>query len=211
MSQSLAERLAPIIKENAEYADHYQRLTQFLVKIGQLDRRLKAGDTAPNFTLPANDGSIVHLSDLICQRPVVVVFIRGQWCPYCYEQVNALNDVAHRFEQAGVGLVAITPEVGGRAADLSKELQLSFPILSDVDSGVALAYGCLFLVPAEDQEYLRSIGLDLAEHYGSGAWFMPLASSFVINTDGVIQSVFGLEDPRIRPEPSDILESIVRS
>lgn len=212
MPQSLAERLAPIIKQyEATHADHYQRLIDFLVKIDQLKRRLTTGDTAPDFALPASDGKVLWLSNLVRERPIVLVFIRGGWCPYCYEQINALNDSADQFEEAGVSLVAITPEVAGRTAKMSKELNLTFPVLSDVDSGVALAYGCLFMVPAEDREFLKSHGVDLDQHYGSGAWFMPLASAFVIGVDGIIQTVFGNEDPRVRPEPDQLLSSVLGS
>jgi len=45
---------------------------------------LAVGDHAPNFTLPDALGQSVTLADLLAQGPVVVVFYRGEWCPYCH-------------------------------------------------------------------------------------------------------------------------------
>lgn len=209
MAQSLADRLAPII---AQYADstgaHYERMTAFVEKIDQLALRLGPGAKAPDFVLPAQDGSLVQLSELSQDKPLVLFFIRGMWCPYCHEQVHATKDMLREFESAGVNVAVVTPEVGGRAAELAADLDLPFPVLCDVDSGMALAYGCLYPVPNEDREFLKSIGIDLAKHYGTNAWFIPLPSVFVIGTDGVVRSVYGSADPRIRPEPAEILNEI---
>lgn len=212
MTQSLEERLAPIIAKYEEtHTHHYLRVSKFLDRIGQMDQRPKPGDRAPDFALPAHDGSVIKLSDLLRERPIVVVFIRGKWCPYCHEQVRALSDAAPEYEKSGIGVLAITPEIGGRAAELSAELALPFPVLSDLDSGVALSYGCLYPVPPEEREFLVSNGVDLKDLYGSGAWFMPVSSAFGVGSDGFVKSVFGDADPRVRPEPDAILSSMTSS
>ncbi|MGA3354415.1 MAG: redoxin domain-containing protein, partial [Acidimicrobiales bacterium] len=53
---------------------------------------LAIGDHAPNFTLPDALGQPVTLADLLAQGPVVVVFYRGEWCPYCNIQVRSLQE-----------------------------------------------------------------------------------------------------------------------
>ena len=44
---------------------------------------MKAGDVAPSFTLPAQEGHLVHSQELLAKGPLVLVFYRGVWCPYC--------------------------------------------------------------------------------------------------------------------------------
>jgi hypothetical protein len=50
-----------------------------LAESGLQERALKAGDAAPNFTLPAQDGRLVASQALLAQGPVVLVFYRGMW------------------------------------------------------------------------------------------------------------------------------------
>ena len=206
--QSLKDRLAPIVaKYEAPNGEHYRRLVAFIDSIGQLERRLQPGAMAPDFLLPGQDGQLVRLTDLIRTGPLALVFIRGMWCPYCVEQVRALRDAAGLFGAEGINLVVLTPEIGGHAEALAKEHELPFPVLCDVDSGVALSYGCLFPVPPADRAFLISKDIDLAERYGSDAWFLPLASTFVIGSDSRIQAIFGAADFTTRPEPADVLAS----
>jgi hypothetical protein len=50
-----------------------------LVRSGVSGRSLKAGDHAPDFSLPNIRGELVALADLLARGPVVVVFYRGVW------------------------------------------------------------------------------------------------------------------------------------
>ena len=50
-----------------------------LADTGIHSRALKAGDTAPVFTLPDQAGVLVHSQDLLSRGPLVVNFYRGMW------------------------------------------------------------------------------------------------------------------------------------
>jgi len=45
----------------------------------------------PEFLLPDADGALVHSAELLAQGPLVVTFIRGDWCPYCSATLDALQ------------------------------------------------------------------------------------------------------------------------
>lgn len=55
------------------------RATEELKHSGILDRTVKVGDKAPDFTLNNADGKPVHLSELTASGPVVINFFRGKW------------------------------------------------------------------------------------------------------------------------------------
>lgn len=44
---------------------------------------VKIGDTAPDFTLSDASGKQINLYDAVKSAPVVLVFYRGSWCPFC--------------------------------------------------------------------------------------------------------------------------------
>jgi peroxiredoxin len=77
---------------------------------------LRIGDAAPEFTVPADDGSTYQLTDL-SGRPIRLADLRGKavwlnffttWCPPCQAEVPILRDVAARYRDRGLELVAIS-------------------------------------------------------------------------------------------------------
>ena len=56
-----------------------QRATEDLKNSGILDKIIKAGESAPEFSLPDENGNLVELNNLLAQGPVVISFYRGQW------------------------------------------------------------------------------------------------------------------------------------
>ncbi|MEL6169694.1 MAG: peroxiredoxin-like family protein [Pseudomonadota bacterium] len=198
----IAQKLDPV------FGGHQSRILALLERIEQLERRVPVGAQAPDFVLPDQNGSLVSSQELLGKGPLVVVFVRGIWCPYCSEQIRALVEAAEAFAKAGIGLAVVTPEVGGRAKQAADTHAAPFPILCDVDMGVALSFGCLYMVPPEEREFLKSKGIDLAERSGSNAGFLPIASGFGIARDGQVLRVFGMPDQRERPEPMDMLDEM---
>jgi len=56
-----------------------QRATKDLKNSGILDKVLKVGESAPEFSLPDENGNLVALTGLLARGPVVISFYRGQW------------------------------------------------------------------------------------------------------------------------------------
>jgi hypothetical protein len=56
-----------------------QRATEDLKNSGILDKVLKVGVSAPDFSLPDENGNLVELKGLLTQGPLVISFYRGQW------------------------------------------------------------------------------------------------------------------------------------
>jgi hypothetical protein len=50
-----------------------------LAQTGMQQSALQAGDTAPRFTLPDQQGCLVHAQELLAHGPLVLVFYRGMW------------------------------------------------------------------------------------------------------------------------------------
>ena len=67
------QRIPPETREIME------RVVRDLRGSGILDRVVKVGQPAPDFTLPNRDGKPVALSALLARGPVVLSFFRGRW------------------------------------------------------------------------------------------------------------------------------------
>lgn len=71
---------------------------------------LKMGDTAPDINAMDQDGKKVQLKELLKKGDVLVIFYRGQWCPFCSKQLNKVNDSLSFIRAKGASVIAVTPE-----------------------------------------------------------------------------------------------------
>jgi peroxiredoxin len=190
----------------AAWEDLVTRLSQ----AGVADRVLRPGQALPAFALPNAEGRLVATDELLARGPLVVTFFRGQWCPYCELMLDALEAALPKIAGAGGQLVALSPEIGGRARQLKRAHRLHYEILCDVDSGVALSLGVAFRMPDAYRNGMLRGGIDLAERYGNDGWFVPIPASFIIDRAGVIRQVFADPDFTRRPEPDAIVAALGR-
>src|SRR5271165_825240 len=93
---------------------------------------LQLGDIAPDFILPDVDGRSVRLYTQLKQGPVVLVFYRGGWCPYCKIHLRGFQKSLADFKAAGAQVVVISPQLPDQSLITRENDKLAFPVLSDV-------------------------------------------------------------------------------
>lgn len=174
--------------------------------IGQLAP--KVGDTAHDFTLPDATGRTLRLYALLDQGPVVLVFYRGGWCPFCTLSLRALQRVAPRLRSLRAQLIGISPELPIHARATAERNGLDFPLLHDADNGVADEWQLAQeLSPAIQSIYAR-FGHVVPEINGTNNWRLPNPAGFVIAPDRRV--ALAQVDPRvyIRMEPSEAVAAV---
>ncbi|QGK69045.1 thioredoxin-dependent thiol peroxidase [Allosaccharopolyspora coralli] len=102
--------------------------------------RLAVGDTAPEFSLPAADGSTVSLSDYR-GRSVVVYFYPAASTPGCTKEACDFRDSLGVLDDAGFDVVGVSPDTPAKIAKFREAEGLTFPLLSDADKSVMSAWG----------------------------------------------------------------------
>jgi peroxiredoxin (alkyl hydroperoxide reductase subunit C) len=145
-----------------------------------VDSRLKVkiGDPAPDFTLPAVSGGKITLSQFRGQKNVVISFVPAAWTPVCSDQWPGYNIVKELFDENDAVLLGITVDNIPTLYAWTKQMgKLWFPVLSDFwpHGAVAGKYGVL-----------RSDGVSER-------------ALFVIDKKGVIQAIH-VSDINIRPD-----------
>jgi peroxiredoxin len=185
-----------------------KRATDELIASGQALRTLKVGDKAPVFTLNDPEGNPVSSAELLAKGPLVISFYRGVWCPYCNMELQALEEALPQYRELGANLVAISPQTRVNSRKSVRQNQLSFPILSDVKSRVAEAFGLRFKLPDYLIDLYKGFGNDLPVFNDDDAWVLPMPGRFVIGQDGVIAYAEVNPDYTQRPEPTDLLPAL---
>jgi peroxiredoxin len=171
---------------------------------GVLDAALKIGDKAPNFTLKNALNEPVSLYNKLENGPVVLTWYRGGWCPYCNITLHALQEMLPDFKNADATLLALTPELPDNSLSTSEKNNLEFSVLSDVGNVIGKDYGVVYALTA-DVASIYNAGFGLNEKNGDTSNELPLAATYVIDKNGIIQYAFLDADYRKRAEPTDIL------
>jgi peroxiredoxin len=135
--------------------------------------KVATGSDAPDFELPDENGNLVKLSSFFGQRHLLVVFVRGDWCPGCHMMLRAYQRESERLKQKNIHVLSIGPDPAGVNREMVQRLGLSFNVLSDEGQRTAMRYG------VQLQEYDN----DFADKYEEG---IPLPASFLIDTTGKV-------------------------
>ena len=102
--------------------------------------KLNVGDTAPDFSLTAADGSTVSLSDLR-GRHVVVYFYPAAMTPGCTTQACDFRDSLDVLNAEGYAVLGVSPDSPAKLAKFVERDGLTFPLLSDPGHDVLEEYG----------------------------------------------------------------------
>jgi peroxiredoxin len=170
---------------------------------------LAVGDTAPDFALSDAVGNQVVLADVLAKGPVVVTFYRGEWCPYCNLQLQALQKALPEIAAAGATLVAISPQAPDHGLTMIEKHDIAFPVLSDLDQSVSEAYKVRFDVSGELEDLQVNVFQnDPAEQNADGRRSLPVPSTFVVDRDGIVRFASVDADWRVRVEPADVIAAL---
>ena len=167
---------------------------------------LAVGEAAPQFTLPDAQGKPVSLEARLSAGPVVLVFYRGEWCPYCNLYLRALQAALPEITGRGGSVIAVSPQSPDHSLSITEKAELEFDVLSDVDQTVIRDYRVQFRLPADMQAvHLDVFDLDLRLQSADGSWDLPVPATFVIDEHGTIVACHVDADYRSRMEPAEIL------
>ncbi len=101
---------------------------------------LKAGDIAPKFSLPDQDGEQVNLTDFQGQK-VLVYFYPKAMTPGCTVQACGLRDNMDDLKKHGVEVLGISTDKSEKLSRFVEKEVLNFTLLSDEDHQVSEGFG----------------------------------------------------------------------
>jgi len=149
---------------------------------------LQTGNSAPDFTLPDQDGEELTLSDLRGET-VVLYFYPKADTPGCTIQACGVRDRDADYAEAGARVLGVSPDEVADVKKFAEKFDLEFTLLADADHAVAEAYGAW----GEKSMYGRKyMGVTRA--------------TFIVDGDGRIAKVF----PKVSPKTHDdvVLEAL---
>jgi peroxiredoxin len=161
---------------------------------------------APEFKIKVQGGKDISLKELRKKGPVVIVFYRGNWCPYCNKELKNLQDSLSFLTDKKAQVVAITPEGDEGVSETIKKTGASFQIISDKDAVIAKAYQVAYTVDEKTTTRYKSFGTDLLKINGQKDQpILPVPAVYIVNRDGSIIYRYFDVDYRHRPSVAELL------
>ncbi|MGR9117565.1 MAG: peroxiredoxin-like family protein, partial [Gammaproteobacteria bacterium] len=102
--------------------------------------KLQVGTPLPFFTVTDASGTSVTSAQLT-DKPAILIFFRGNWCPLCMAQVKELAGRYKDISALGVRVALISPQPHGNTVALSKKFGVKFNFLTDQGNAAARALG----------------------------------------------------------------------
>jgi len=102
---------------------------------------MRAGETAPDFTLKDQDGTERTLSAMLASGPVVLFFYPAAMTKGCTKESCHFRDLASEFSSAGAQRIGVSMDDVQRQAQFAEKNTLDYPLLADVGGTVAAQYG----------------------------------------------------------------------
>lgn len=179
-----------------------------LLAAAQSPEGLFINSKAPDFKLKDQSGVELSLKEMRKKGPVVVLFYRGNWCPFCNRELKAFQDSLGLIQTKGAQVVAITPETKEGIDSTISKTGAIFPILHDEDMKVASAYQVAFTVDDRTVSRYKMAGIDLAKNNGQKAAMLPIPAVYIINREGSVTFRYFDENYRNRVSVKEILKNI---
>jgi peroxiredoxin len=166
---------------------------------------------APDFKGKDQNGNEVVLKDLRKKGPVVIIFYRGYWCPYCNKELQKLEDSLQLIKEKGAQLIAITPEKQEGITKTVERTKATYPIITDYELKIMKAYDVAYQVDTKTIDRYKMASIDLAANNGQKpeAVYLPVPAVYIIGKDGEIKYRFFEEDYKKQAAVKDILSNLV--
>jgi len=117
-------------------------LALMLLRMAQAGELPKPGQSAPDFSLPDQDGKQHRLADY-AGKWLVLYFYPKDDTPGCTQEACAFRDDLHQLTALGAMIVGVSLDDSGSHAEFAKKYHLPFPLLADKNADVTASYGAL--------------------------------------------------------------------
>ena len=142
---------------------------------------LLIGETLPDADLQDDEGRTIKLSEVLANKPSVVVFYRGGWCPYCNLQLSGLVQIEKDILDLGYQIIAISPDDYQNLKNTEEKDSINYQLYSDPNAKLIQDIGIAFQTPIMVKGYIATKNMK-----GKTSEILPVPTVLVVDQDGKI-------------------------
>jgi len=153
---------------------------------------LKVGSQLPEFSLESLDGTTVS-SKSFMSKPHLLLFYRGNWCPFCTSQIEELAAAYQRLEKLGLTIVLVSPQPAEKNQQLADRFRVPMIFMTDPGGKASKQLGI-------QHEWGTPMGLQVLGYESDSV----LPTMVMTDAGGCIIFSDQTDNYRVRPELADI-------
>ncbi|WP_417290367.1 peroxiredoxin-like family protein [Corallibacter sp.] len=163
---------------------------------------LLIGERVPEATLIDPDGNKLTLKSVIKEKPTVLVFYRGGWCPYCNAQLSGLSESESKILELGYQIIAVSPDNYKNLKPTIQEDNVAYSLYSDPEAKLIQDIGIGFETPSMAKMYIKKkTKMDATD-------ILPVPTVMVLNTSGEILFEYINPNYKVRLSESLLLSAL---
>lgn len=165
---------------------------------------LAVGAKAPAFTVRDAEGKPFDFTPSKLNKPALLIFYRGGWCPYCNANLKDLRQVEPKLVALGYDVLFLSTD---RPAILHSSLKedMNYRLLSDNEVHAARAFGIAFRVDDATYEKYKGYGIDLEVSQGAKHHELPVPAVIIVDRKGIIRFMHANPDYTVRLDAASVL------
>lgn len=183
-------------------------LLSLAIQAQEAPYQLKKGENAPNFSGIDQNGESFDLYETLKEKPVVLMFYRGFWCPHCNKQLSQMEDSLSFITEKGGMVVAVTPEKPESISKTVEKTGASFKIIHDKDLEIMKLYQVAFRLEESLLKKYKKWGIDVEDSNGSNGPNLPVPATYIIGKDKKILYAFFDPNYKKRATVGKILQNL---
>lgn len=185
----------------------------FLVSLGMSGQinseHLQVGEQAPRIKATDQNGKAIDSREILENEKILLVFYRGNWCPYCKKHLGELEKNLAALQEKGVFVLVVTPESEEKTRETREKFKTSFSIVHDSGNRIMKDYKVAFEVNETNvPNYYDKITELVNEYNSESEKMLPVPATYLIGTDGNIEYVQYDPDYKNRSDIAEIVNSL---
>ncbi len=170
---------------------------------------LKVGEKINNFKAKDIYDLEYSLKNALSKGPVVVVFIRGQWCPFCNKHLSNLQDSLSLIYNKGASVVVISPEKSEFIKMSIEKSGAKFTLLYDEGYKISDLFDVTFKPDKTSLlMYNTILGAKLKESHSDNSERLPIPATYILDQNGIIVWKYFDRDYKKRSTVDEILRNL---
>ncbi len=161
---------------------------------------LLIGEKVPAIQIATINEETKLLTDIVVEKPTVLLFYRGGWCPYCNAHLSAVGELSEEIQNLNYQVIAVSPDSPAKLRESIEEQKLDYTLFSDANGKLIQAMGLAFKSPEKYGSMLQNFSA------GNNPGLLPVPALFIIDTEGTILFEYISPDYKNRIEAPLLLE-----
>lgn len=184
-----------------------QNMAQNMTKtIDQVKGRM-VGEKINDFSADDRFGKKFTLSNE--KQKIVLVFIRGQWCPYCNKYIETLQNISPQLQSKNAKLVIVSPEKPEFIEKTINKTKTNYTVLYDKDYKIAELFDVLYTPDQKTLDFYNSrLKDDFKNSRSDQSGRLPVSATFILNENHEITWRHFNPDYKERASVEDILKNL---